>query len=124
MYPSPAVPVNLAVHAGDQMFAEVRYIGNHRFTLTLKNLTTGRRFSITRTGRLAERSSAEWVVEAPSSLWGVLPLANFGTAYLTHSQATIGGVTGSIGQFTHYAMTMSGVDDTVKAGFSVEWNSP
>jgi hypothetical protein len=43
------------------------------------------------------RSSAEWIIEAPSNLNGdVLPLADFGTAYFFNSQVTVNGVTGSI----------------------------
>ena len=44
----------------------------------------------------AERSSAEWIVEAPSSGSGVLPLANFGQATFTNASATIAGTTGPI----------------------------
>jgi hypothetical protein len=44
------------------------------------------------------RSSAEWIIEAPSSLntGEVLPLADFRTAYFFNSQVTVNGVTGSI----------------------------
>jgi hypothetical protein len=43
------------------------------------------------------RSSAEWIVEAPTSpSGGILPLADFGIAYFFNSQVTVNGVTGSI----------------------------
>jgi len=43
------------------------------------------------------RSSAEWIIEAPSNVNGeVLPLADFRTAYFLNSQVTVNGVTGSI----------------------------
>jgi len=43
------------------------------------------------------RSSAEWILEAPSNIAGqVLPLADFGTASFFDSQVTVNGVTGSI----------------------------
>jgi hypothetical protein len=43
------------------------------------------------------RSSAEWILEAPSNQNGqVLPLADFGTASFFDSQVTVNGVTGSI----------------------------
>jgi hypothetical protein len=44
------------------------------------------------------RSSAEWIIEAPSNLNNgeVLPLADFRTAYFFNSQVTVNGVTGSI----------------------------
>ncbi|VVB61847.1 Peptidase A4 family protein [uncultured archaeon] len=51
-------------------------------------------------GRLSgapHRSSAEWIIEAPTNLNGdVLPLADFGTAYFFNSQVTVNGVIGSI----------------------------
>jgi hypothetical protein len=44
------------------------------------------------------RSSAEWIIEAPSNLNTdeVLPLADFRTAYFYNSHVTVNGVTGSI----------------------------
>ena len=53
-------------------------------------------FTTYQTAARAQRSSAEWVVEAPSSNWGVLPLANFGSVTFTSATATINGVTGPI----------------------------
>ena len=53
-------------------------------------------FTIYQTVANAKRSSAEWVVEAPSSESGVLPLANFGSVTFTGISATINGTTGPI----------------------------
>jgi peptidase A4-like protein/galactose oxidase-like protein len=63
---------------GDVISAEVRYDGS--FTITLSDITIGRTFMKSVTGISAQRSSAEWIVEAPSSKNGTLPLADFGRA--------------------------------------------
>lgn len=97
MYPKRAYLIrNFAVHPGDVISGEVTYTGNRRFQLTLTNLTTARTFTLTqKTGGNVQRSSAEWIVEAPYS-GGVLPLADFGTVPFTNASATIGGHTGGI----------------------------
>jgi hypothetical protein len=43
----------------------------------------------------AQRSSAEWIAEAPYSN-GILPLSHFGTAHFSNCVATINGVQGAI----------------------------
>jgi hypothetical protein len=98
MYPAYPVTIPLAIHAGDHINASVTY-ANGQFTLTLTDLNdpAGQNtFSITKSGSNLQRSSAEWIQEAPSSNTGVLPLANFGTATFTNAQATINGTTGAI----------------------------
>ena len=100
MYPNASVEVNLAIHAGDTITASVTYsAGTGQFTMTLKDLNDpagSNTFSISKSGPTLQRSSAEWIVEAPSSNTGVLPLANFGTVTITNASATINGTTGSI----------------------------
>jgi hypothetical protein len=77
--------------------------------------------------------SAEWVVEAPSSQFGVLPLADFGTVTFTGCEAKISGVTGPISDFAWDEVTMvTSNGRTVKAqpsalaangsSFSVTWH--
>lgn len=96
MYPQASFRVSLAVAAGNVMTASVLYNGNNSYSLTINNVTTGKSFSTTQQLANAGRQSAEWIVEAPSSWFGVLPLANFGTAHLSNSVATINGHTGTI----------------------------
>ena len=45
---------------------------------------------------MAERTSAEWIVEAPSVVGSISSLANFGAVTFTNASATINGVTGPI----------------------------
>lgn len=105
-YPHPSYLVTgMTVSPGDTMSAEVAYAGGV-FTVTINDLTTGASFSTSSRMNSAQRSSAEWIAEAPSS-GGVLPLANFGTAYFgseytgvsSTNYATIGGASQPIGSF-------------------------
>jgi hypothetical protein len=95
MYPSGSVNLPLTLHAGDTMSADVSYASG-KFTLSITDVTTGKSFTTTQSAPSARRSSAEWVMEAPSSFSGVLPLANFGTATFSGGHATINGATGAI----------------------------
>lgn len=115
MYPRGMVRTNLLVLPGNTVTANVQYTGNFNFQLKLTNQTTGN--SYTTTQRLAaRRQSAEWVVEAPSSVFGVLPLSNFGTATITNASTTMNGHTGSISDTTWHndKITMQS-GSTVKA---------
>jgi hypothetical protein len=94
MYPNPSVLISgMTISPGDSMSASVTYNAGV-FTLQMTDNTTGQSFS-TNQSATAQRSSAEWIVEAPSS-GTVLPLANFGTAHISAAQATINGVRGAI----------------------------
>jgi hypothetical protein len=138
MYPGPAYRILASVKPGDTMSAEVQYVGNNQFTLTITDTPVkGRawRFSTTQTLASAQLQSAEWIMEAPSSSssGAILPLADFGTVYFTNCQATLNGHTGTINdntwQYDNMAMTTS--SGTVKArpsalssdggSFSVTW---
>ncbi len=134
MYPKFPFRINMVVHAGDTIKAEVNYVGNNQFRLTLSNSTTGASFSTTQKAK-AHRQSAEWIMEAPSSSGGVLPLANFGLVQFSGAAATVNGVTGTINNslWQNDAITMVNSSGGVKAtpsalssdgsGFGVTWNS-
>jgi hypothetical protein len=79
-YPEPSFEINMTVTPGDQMAASVVYSGSE-FTITIKNETTGKIFRKSSTVAGAQRSSAEWIAEAPccTAGGGILPLADFGT---------------------------------------------
>ncbi len=96
MYPSPMVTVPLTINANDQIDAAVSYgPTSGQFTLSITDVTSGHSYSTTQSAPQAQRSSAEWIEEAPSS-GGVLPLANFGTVNFSAASATIGGTAGPI----------------------------
>lgn len=121
----------------DVIAAAVQYTGLGCYQLTLVNQTqavytvvehcSGPRFPA------PLRNTAEWIVEAPTSLTGILPLANFQTTNFTDCFMTVGGITDKIdSSFWNYlGIEMEDLDDYVKAlpsalgedgqSFSVTW---
>ena len=112
----PAAPVYASFDAapGDLVYASVNYSQSSGIFTTYISVsnsdgqlvgTFGHNQSVTG----AQADSAEWIVEAPSSSSGVLPLANFGTAhfgkyytdYTNTNYATVNGTYGSIGSFNN-----------------------
>jgi hypothetical protein len=88
MYPRDSINiVSLTVSPGDRISAYVNYTGSNQFALNLADATTGGSYSTIQTMSNAQRSSAEWIVEAPSS-GHTLPLADFGTAKITSASAS------------------------------------
>lgn len=132
MYPKISKRTSLVVNAGDTINAEVQYSRRGVFILTLKNQTSGQSFSTSQKNMTAQRTSAEWVMEAPSS-GSILPLANFGTIQFSNAQATINGISGTIsnGSWQNDPMVMVTSSGTPKASpsslsadgssFSVSW---
>jgi hypothetical protein len=99
MYPRASHDLALTVQPGDAITAQVIYTGG-RFQLSLADLTSGQSYSTAQSMPNAERSSADWVVEAPS-LGGIQPLADFTPVTFIGAHATITGtshkpITGSI----------------------------
>ena len=98
MFPSAEVTIpSVAVHPGDTINASVTFNAAAKaFVLSITDATDGDTFTTTQSAPNAQRSSAEWIVEAPSSSAGVLPLANFGSVTFSNAQTTINGVSGPI----------------------------
>lgn len=98
MYPAPPVTIPITINPGDSISASVVYDQvQQAFVLSITDTTTPGSFSTIQTLAGAQRSSAEWIVEAPLASFGkVLPLANFGHADFSGASATINGVTGPI----------------------------
>jgi hypothetical protein len=106
MFPLPYVRISMAISPGDDMFAEVTYLGSGNFRLQIFDWTRGTSFWTIQTNTNAHRSSAEWIAEAPSSYGGVLPLANFGTVTFWNCYVTANNVVGSISGFVHDKINM------------------
>jgi hypothetical protein len=116
----PNAPVQLrlrlSVHPGDRLAGGVTIHGD-RVRLRLDNLTTHRHFSKTVSFPAPDRSSAEWIAEAPSVCNGTdqcqpLPLSDFGTVQFTNSTvATVHGHPSTITApaFTVTKLTLSGI---------------
>jgi hypothetical protein len=86
MFPNPSMVFANTVRPGDHFHGSVTFNGGGRFTLKLSDTTRGWTHTEHKTLRSAKRSSAEVIVEAPSSSRGVLPLANFGTVHLSSAK--------------------------------------
>jgi len=141
-YPKGSITISGDIKPGDKISAEVKYAAG-KFTVSITDMTISKTFSKTASVTSANRSSAEWIAEAPSSLIGILPLADFGTVYLGSDNtgnsatcyATVNGVTGPIGSFgaSVQPITMTTHLGVVKAqpsalsvdgtSFSVQWKS-
>jgi hypothetical protein len=103
------VPIRLAIHPGDVMTASVT-VNRNRVSVSLYDVTRKHGFTKTVTRPTIDVSSAEWIVEAPSTCAApnacqTLPLANFGSvefspalAMSTSGQA--GGISDSAWQST------------------------
>ena len=126
-YPAVShVIAKITVHPGDVISAQVTFASGE-FKATIKDMTTG--VSITKTSTItAERSSAEFIAEAPccTASGGILPLANFGvvsfgkdsTSVTATCFATISGTTGPISSFSSssiHEITMETSGGTIKA---------
>ena len=111
-YPSESVLINITVSAGDVILAGVScQTGGLRCTVSITDANSSKSFSYGQTfgpGSGPQMSSADWIVEAPSSPSGQpLPLAAFGTVYSGQDwttvspsdSATINGTSGPIGSF-------------------------
>ncbi len=142
-YPHPSFIISsLTIHPGDHVSAEAKY-SSGKFVVSITDVTTGQSFSTSSNVHSAQRSSAEWIAEAPSSSGGILPLSDFGTVYFGQDTtgiggtcfATISGNSASIGSFGSNVqkITMVTSSGAVKASpstlssdgssFSVQWVS-
>jgi hypothetical protein len=96
----------MTIEPGDSITASVQYIttGAHagQFLLSITDSSHANdSFSVYETSSAvqnptATRTSAEWIVEAPTVGNSVSSIANFGTVTFTNASATINGVTGPI----------------------------
>lgn len=104
---------------GDIISATVTYVSgttsSSTFSVSISDAKEDWSFSATLTAKNAYRSSAEWIVEAPSSGREILPLADFkaadfGNYYTSQAStcyATVNSVTGGIGSFGTSVQTIN-----------------
>lgn len=118
-YPNPAEVISsITVTPGDTFTAEVSYSSaTEEFTTTVTDVTSGETYSTSAAVPGAKRSSAEWIVEAPSAVTGILNLAAFGKTYLgeaytseTNNEATDSTTSGVIKKFGSAAERITQVD--------------
>jgi hypothetical protein len=96
MYPYPGYYITLPndgrVEPGDPITAEVKYTGNDQFFLSIVDGSPAHGWNFSTVQQLAgaQRTSANWITEAPSSR-SVLPLADFGVVGYSDCKAATGG---------------------------------
>ena len=101
LVPDAGHDISMTVRPGDKIDAAVTVKGT-RVTVYLRNRTLGKIFQKTSTMKSPDTSSADWIVEAPSTcndagLCAQLPISNFGTIAFAHASATTAkGTKGSI----------------------------
>ncbi|MCX4985503.1 G1 family glutamic endopeptidase [Streptomyces sp. NBC_00572] len=86
MVPADVVFYNDPVRAGDELWAQVTFLGQDTFELLLQNFTAGwmeLTYAQHPDGPKPDRMSAEVIVEAPNGPSGYSPLADFGALSLT-----------------------------------------
>ncbi|MGI8914152.1 MAG: G1 family glutamic endopeptidase [Chloroflexota bacterium] len=135
IYPSAARTAALAIRPGDTVFAEVQFVGNQNFRLSITDATSGHGFSVDRSSR-GSRDSAEWVVEAPAEGDQIVPLANFSAIGLSGAATTMNGISGSVGNAAWAAAGISMLDSAGQTraepsplsldgtSFTVTWQRP
>jgi hypothetical protein len=116
--PSTQVKLNIAIHPGDKISANVGVSGT-TVKVSLSDQTTGR--SVVKTLQMSnpDRSSAEWIVEAPAAEtiggnYRILSLADFGKVAFTKATATAAGHVGAISD-SHWSATR--VQLSTQSGF-------
>jgi hypothetical protein len=135
MYPKDSVTLNMTLLPGDKVHAKVTYLGDQQFLFSFTDLTNNQSESLSETSAIAERSSAEWIAEAPVYHHRVLPLSDFGPVDFTNVSVTVNGMTGPImsNGWDYRSIVMEAVDGSIKAtptglvdgsGFSIIWEHP
>ncbi len=138
IYPLDSITLDLAISPGDEVHAKVEHVSGNTFRYTLSDLTTGETVSFTdHSQATADRSSAEWVAEAPTNGRNrLLPLADFGPVTFTNASVTLNGESGPItdAKWQYEPIIMESRSGTIKAtpstlaaggtGFTVAWNNP
>ncbi len=91
MYPKQPVKLDLVIQAGDTISAEVKYLGNDTYQLTLDDVTSGQSNTTQVESSKPIRSSAEWIEEGTGK-----QVADFNTVTFTKASATATEPTGTI----------------------------
>ena len=106
--PKASQPVPLPINAGDSVTVTLQQQYGDDWLVAFVNNTTGKTYQLT-LQYASSRSSAEWVVEAPSARRGrVLPLDVFGSVSFTRASTVKDGKTVSIAEAGGHPITMIG----------------
>jgi hypothetical protein len=135
-----SIRTGLPIAVGDRIWVQVRWLGGSGYRISLADLTSRRHFEVEVTNKTLKRTSAEWIVEAPTvgcpSRCRTLKMPDFATVRFQGTWTTIGGLRQPLdaADFTHAAQTMVNSAGAVRSdisatsptgtGFSVRWRRP
>jgi hypothetical protein len=106
--PQASQPVPLTISAGDSVSVSVQQQAGDDWLIAFVNNTSGKSYQVS-VQYTSSRSSAEWVVEAPSARRGrLVPLDAFGSVSFTRASTVKNGQPLSIGQAGGHPITMIG----------------
>jgi hypothetical protein len=119
LLPAPETVIHgFTVGPGDKIFAEVFVVKvinstTQEWNITIDDVTRGEHFSIL-VDYSSSMLSAEWIEERPSIAHSLTTLADFSVSYFGFDytgiqmteEATVNGITGTIGQLNHVSITM------------------
>jgi hypothetical protein len=105
--PQVSQPVPFAIRPGDSVTVTIAEQSANNWSIDFKNNTTGKTYHTSKR-YTSSHSSAEWVVEAPSSVGGILPLDNFGNVSFDEASATLNGQSANLSQMNAQPITMLG----------------
>ena len=129
MYPGPSYEImGFPFEPKDKIEAEVTYLGEDVYEMVIRNLTQHVYYVVPTEYTIAsglQRSSAEWILEAPADENAILPLAKFSPTTFSHCEATIKGKSGKIDDhhWKNSRITMVSENKTKKAVPSKLFNS-
>jgi hypothetical protein len=135
-----AIRGKLRISIGDRIWGQVRAIGKGRYRMTLVNLTTRKRISIRVVNSTLKRTSAEWIVEAPTGgcpqACHTLRMPDFKTIAFEEAWLSLAGIRRPLvgTRFVHAAEAMVAADGKTRSevastgddgtSFTVRWRRP
>lgn len=90
LIPAPPIPLAVTIGPNDTVSASINETGRNVWTITLTNITSGESATV-RVPYVSHKSSAEWIVERPSSSGTLVALTPFNTFVFSGLSATKNG---------------------------------
>jgi len=105
---------NIHVQAGDTITASISLINENASTwsIEISGVTRGEHFKKVVVYN-SSMLSAQWIVERPKVNGTISTLADFGNVTFTDCKATLGGITGTIGNFSYAQFVMHDEDTSL-----------
>jgi peptidase A4-like protein len=130
----------IRVSAGDRVWAQARWLDGSHYRLSLADLTNRQHFTLRVTNAVVDRTSAEWIVEAPTggcpSHCHTLRMPDFRTFRFSEAWLSLGGVRRPVNgtRFVHVREAMVNSAGATRAAvtslgstgasFTVRWRRP